>query len=337
MLDPDNRPAIEPFSSPPLLNVLVDTEEEFDWDRPLARDNTATRSVRAQHRAHKLFAAFGIRPTYVIDYPVASLEDGYRPLLELHGDGLCEIGAHLHPWVNPPHDEEVSNFASYPGNLTPRLEREKLRVLTACIEDRFGFRPTLYKAGRYGVGPATAAILGELGYDIDASVVAATNFARAEGPDFTALGAAPYWFGHDRKLLEIPVTVGFAGLLAHTGNAVYRPIASDFGLALHLPGVFARLGLTERIRLSPEGATFAELRRLTRAMLARGHSVFSFTYHSPSLVPGNTPYVRSEGELTAFLDTCRRYFEYFMGDIGGRPATPWEIRKLATVSRRAAS
>ena len=35
------------------------------------------------------------------------------------------------------------------------------------------------------------------------------------GPDFTACGAKPYWFGADPTLLEIPMSVGFTGGLDH--------------------------------------------------------------------------------------------------------------------------
>ena len=48
--------------------------------------------------------------------------------------------------------------------------------------------------------------------------------------------------------------------------------------ALHLPGVLARLRLLDRIVLTPEGITFEEQRRLTRAMLRRGYRVFSLTF-----------------------------------------------------------
>ena len=63
-------------------------------------------------------------------------------------------------------------------------------------------------------------------------------------------------------------------------------------------------------------------------MLRRGHRVFSFTYHSPSQVPGFTPYVGSEAELTGFLDRFERYFGYFFDELGSAAATPAEIKTL---------
>jgi hypothetical protein len=319
-------------TSAPLLVVVVDTEEEFDWSRPLARKNTSVAAMRAQEKAHRVFEPFAIRPTYVIDYPVASQEDGRRPLLDLVADGRCAIGTHLHPWVSPPFEEEVNNFNSYPGNLPRALEREKLRVLTEEIAQHFGARPTLYKAGRYGVGPATPGLLEEFGYEVDASVVPESDFSPEEGPDFTGIPVAPYWFGRGRPLLELPVTQAIVGWLAGSGRLVKRFPQGRLARQLHVPGVLARSRALEKIRLSPEGMTFEEMRRLTTALHARGHRVFSFTYHSPSLAAGNTPYTPDAASLSGFLDRFRRYFEWFMGDLGGRASNPAEILALAQAS-----
>ncbi|MEX2454761.1 MAG: glycosyltransferase, partial [Rhodospirillaceae bacterium] len=170
MLDPNDWTVADTGSGVPLLLVTVDTEEEFPWNEPVSRAHTSTRAIAAQGQAHRIFEKYGIRPTYVVDFPVASQDSGYMPHKELHDSGLCQIGTHLHPWVNPPFDEEVCNRNSYPGNLPRVLERAKLERLTGEVEEKFGFRPTIYKAGRYGVGPATADILADLEYRIDTSV-----------------------------------------------------------------------------------------------------------------------------------------------------------------------
>lgn len=337
MLHPETWEIAAPPADAPVLVVVVDTEEEFDWSKPLARENVGVSAMRAQVRAHRVFEKYGIRPTYVVDYAVAGQPEGAAPLRELFADGLCDIGAHLHPWVNPPHDETVSNFNSYPGNLPPPLERTKLARLSDAITEAFGKRPTVYKAGRYGAGPATTATLAALGFQVDTSVLPQTDLSSGEGPDFTHCGAAPYWFGPDRRLLEIPMTVGFSGLLRALGRRLHAGLAGAPGRALHLPGLFARAGLLDRITLTPEGITPDEHRRLTDAMLATGHRVFSFTYHSPSLAPGNTPYVRSAAELDRFLDSFARYFDYFFGTLGGRTMTAQEIYTTLAARRRAAA
>ena len=283
--------------------------------------------MASQVRAHRIFEKYGIKPTYVIDYPVASQASGYVPLKELYDSGLCQIGTHLHPWVSPPFDEDVCNRNSYPGNLPRALEKEKLLRLTDEIEKRFGDRPTIYKAGRYGVGPNTAGILAELGYEIDASVVPQTDLSAEEGPDFSRCGAAPYRFGTS-GMLEIPLSVGFSGVMSGLGRRGWGILDTPMGRALKLTGISSRLRLLDRLVLTPEGITHDEHRRLTKTMLASGHRVFSFTYHSPSLQPGCTPYVRDDDDLALFLDRFDRYFDYFINEVGGRPSTPHEVRSL---------
>jgi len=89
-----------------------------------------------------------------------------------------------------------------------------------------------------------------------------------------------------------------AGRLARRGANLYSVLSSPCGMTLHLPGIAARLGLLERIRLSPEGHSLDDMRRLTRAALARGQRFFMLTYHSSSLLPGATPYVRDAADRT---------------------------------------
>src|SRR3546814_12607169 len=74
-------------------------------------------------------------------------------------------------------------------------------------------------------------------------------------------------------------------------------------------------------------------------MLRSGHRLFSFTYHSPSLQPGNLPYVQSDSDLRVFLDRFEAYFDFFFGEVGGRAITPLGFRDLALQleTRRAAT
>jgi hypothetical protein len=317
----------------PRLIVVVDTEEEFDWSKPYSRAETAVTHIARQDRAQRIFERYRLRPTYVVDYPVASQAPGYGPLREWLDDDACVIGAHLHPWVNPPYEEAVSVRNSYAGNLPVTLERAKLACLTETIATNFGRPPTIYRAGRYGIGAGTAAILADLGYEIDSSVVPASDFRADDGPDFRSFGDEPFWFGPAGDLLELPLTVGWYGMLRDRGPRLQPLLKHDWATRLHVPGVLARLGLFERIRLSPEGAVFAELKRLTDTLLRAGKRIFSLTYHSPTLVPGHTPYVRNEAELQQFLRIIEEYCEYFFGQCGGKPSTPHEIRALLAEGR----
>ena len=113
----------------------------------------------------------------------------------------------------------------------------------------------------------------------------------------------------------------------HGLGPVLQPLMQRPAVAwLRAPAIASRLRLLERIRLTPEGYTFAEMRRLARALLARGQRVFVLSFHSPSVVPGNTPYVTSQAELDAFLERLRRFLAMFRDELGGRFVTPHALK-----------
>lgn len=99
-------------------------------------------------------------------------------------------------------------------------------------------------------------------------------------------------------------------------------------MKFRLPGMAARSGLLERIRLTPEGIDHKAHRRLIDSLLAQGHKVFAMAYHSPSLQPGHTPYVRDKADLKAFLETLHGTLDYFVNEIGGQATTPEKLFKL---------
>lgn len=301
---------------PPQLAVVVDTEEEFDWSKPFARENRLTASIPAQALAHEIFDVLGVVPTYVIDHPVATDPRAVDVLRELQRSGRVEIGTHLHPWVSPPHDEEVNRHNSYHCNLPAELERAKIVTLTDAIEHRFG-RPVVFKAGRYGFGPNMAAVIGDLGYQIDCSYVPWTSFADDGGPDYRGTPDQPFWLDEERRLLEVPLTSGFSGRAAGLGPQLHRRLDTRRLQRLGLPGLLARSGLLTRSRLSPEGISPGEQCRLLDAMVAAGRTFFTLTYHSPSLGVGHTPYVRDEADLRAFLASIDRVLRHFQNDLGG--------------------
>jgi hypothetical protein len=322
--------AIElPLDQPPILLVLVATEEEFDWSQDFDRDNTSVRAVRRLLEIQRLFDSFDIRPTYAVDYPVARQREAASVLRELAASRRAEIGAHLHPWVNPPFDEEVNGLNSFPGNLDAALEEKKLQNLVAVIEENLGVRPRSYLAGRYGIGPHTLDLLEREGFHVDLSVAPPFDYRDDGGPDFSRESPDPVWWnGRGGRLLRVPVTGAYVGMLGTGAHGLYQKITHRRLLWTRLASVLARLSVIERMRLSPEGHDLAAQIKLTRFLFERGTRVFTYYFHSPSLEPGCTPYVTSEQDLDRFHDTCRRYFEFFLRDLHGTVMTHADLRRF---------
>lgn len=315
-----------PEDEAPRLVVLVDVEEEFDWERGFHRSERGVTHLSEWHAVQSVFDAHGIVPVAVCTHPVVEDEAGAAALRELVEDGRILPGAHLHPWVTPPYDDADGPRSSYPCNLPAEVEGAKLAALTERVEQALGVRPKVYQAGRYGIGPHTAGHLAAHGYQVDMSVCPPFDYTADGGPDFSHASNDPQWFGDDDALLELPITGDLVGLLGRGGLPLYR-FARRPGLAwARLGGLLARTGLLERLRLSPEGQTCDDMLRLVRHLLERGTRVFTFSFHSPTLKPGCTSYVRTAADRDAFLRRCDEFFSRFLGELGGLASTPLALR-----------
>ena len=275
--------------------VFVDTEEEFDWGQPFDRNSRSTTHMKTLPDAQKRLAAHGANPVYLVDHPIATDPKAVEILRPLQEAGACSIGTHLHPWVNPPFEEEVNRTNSFAGNLPASLEHAKLKCLTETIEAAFGRRPIIYRAGRYGVGPNSADILRELGYRIDASVRATFDYSDEEGPDFSRIKPLPYRIG-DGELIEIPLSSAYLGGLRALGPQIFNASAN----VPLLRGALSRLNLLNRVPLTPEGTPLSEALDGVERLIDSDLQLISISYHSPSVEPGHTPFVRTQEDLKEF-------------------------------------
>lgn len=311
----------------PRLIVVVDTEEEFDWSSEPNPNLTNVTAMEHIERVHSIFQEYRIQPCYAVTYPIASQPEGYQLLKQYHDAGECEIGAQLHPWVTLPLEEQFSRSNMYPGNLPQELERKKIACLRDQIQESFGLAPVSYKAGRYGFGPNTECLLQEMGFTIDLSVCPPLDFTEEGGPDYEGFTAEPFWFGdQSNPMLEIPCTGSYVGLAQPWARHFYSMALSM--RQWHVPGILSRLGILDRLMLSPEGYTPEEHIKLTRFLYGQGVRTFTWSFHSPSVVPGHTTYVQSEEQLVLFLNSFRRYFDFFFNELGGEAITPSGLRSL---------
>ena len=322
--DTNLQPAAVQASDPPSLYVVVDTEAEFDWSKPFDRSLTAVTAMAYQERAQAIFDRYGLRPLYVVDYAVASQPAGFEPLRAIMERHACAIGAHLHPWINPPFEETISPQNSFAGNLPADLERRKLESLCAQIRKNFGISPLFFKAGRYGIGPNTIQTLQDLGFAVDFSIMPRADERSKGGVDFRTVDARPYW-ASDGDILSVPMTRAHLGLLAPFGPVLHGAIHSQAMQRFGVPGILARLGLLNTVTLTPEGVTAREQIALVRALMQQGYRTFVLHYHSPSLMPGHTPYVRTDTDLSRFLARIEAVCRFFFDETGGMPGNPADL------------
>ncbi len=278
--------------SPALVIVSIDTEED-NWSR--SRQDVTVQNIGELRRLAAFFDRLGVRATYFTTYQVATDARAADVMREVCSGGRGEIAAHLHPWNTPPLNEAFVPRNSMLKNLPAELQLAKLQHLTAALEEAFALRPTVFRAGRYGIGRDTVAALLRCGYRVDSSVAPFINLeAVDDGPSFVGAPIVPYRLGPDRdvrqpapngELLEIPMSYGYSRAPFSFWHPARRLLEAG-PRWLHLPGIAFRTGLVKPIALSPEQSLTRDMLTLARRLLEEGARHLQLFWHSPSLTPG---------------------------------------------------
>ncbi len=308
MLDPPAKADAAQFDAGfgPRVLLTVDTEEEFDWDAPFSREGHALKHIPQLAHFQQFCEEIGAHPVYLVDWPVANDAQAVEIIGGAVQGKMADLGMQLHPWVNPPFDEAVNPFNSYPGNLPAELEAAKFEALHSQMQKAFGEVPKIYRAGRYGLGRNTASLLHSAGIAIDTSVRSLFDYSAQQGPDYSKHPTKPYWIDRQRSLLELPVTSVYWGVLRQLGLPLQRLERATPSLL----GALAKLGLLQRIALTPEGVTAQEAIRGIDIALDSGLEMLVLSFHSPTLEPGCTPYAKTQSEVDAIYDWFRLVYAY---------------------------
>jgi hypothetical protein len=311
-----------------VATVLIDTEEDFDWADPTeGTDHTVAYLARIAD-LQPIFTAHGVVPTYLVTYPVLENPDIVRLFARYRDRGEAALGIQLHPWVTPPFEGHGSAAQSFGGNLAPDVEARKLAALVARFTACFGAAPLVFRAGRYGLGRQTAALIEQAGILIDTSIAPRTSMLEEAGPDYSRIDFAPFWFGDRRPILELPLGRAIVGWGGDAGGRLYRKLIRSHGGWAPLAGLLARIGCAERITLSPEGNDPAAMIRLIKGLLGRQQTILPLSFHSSSVAPGRNPYVRSRADLHRFYDDLSAILCALSDDFGCGFAPVTEILSL---------
>jgi hypothetical protein len=320
------------------VNLIVTIDVEEDTWGSFSAANPTVENIKMIPILQNLFDSYGIKPTYLVTYPVASSSWAVGILSEVMHSGKCEIGAHLHPWNTPPLTEVVNERNSMLKNLPYELQSAKLKALTDKIESAFGTRPRSFRAGRWGLGCETVKTLIENGYVADTSVTPTISWANyGDGPEFPDVKTKPYWLSTDggtrtdssgRSIVEVPATIGFNRWPFEFWQKVYMVLHNERLKFLHPAGIAHRIGLLRKIWFSPEESSARDMITLARVMITNGAQILNCSFHSNSLLPGKGPFVRNAKELEDFYARIEKIFQYLSIHTRLRSLTLSDVSRL---------
>jgi hypothetical protein len=277
-------------SSTPIIFVLsIDTEEEWNWSGAFPQKVANVNNIDKLPAFDSLCENLAIRPTYFVDYAVSDNKNAVEKMLTFTTKGNCEIGAHLHPWCNPPYFGEVGEDESHVVNLPVEQVSQKLDALMASIESGFGVKAKSFRTGRWGIDKNVMGLLIKNGITLDSSV-----YPFYQNEYFSCVGSPtlPYWpdlnaplnQGNQQTIYELPVTVGFNRTNFEFANSVHTVFAKPPLSWTRFNGIAWHVHLLRKIYLCPELSAPEDMLTLCEKVIDKGYPVLHMYMHSSSLL-----------------------------------------------------
>ena len=302
---------------PPSYLITIDVEGDDQW---ASSPTVTTRNAQFLPRFQQLCERHRLRPTYLTNYEMAMCPVFREFGRDVLRRGVGEIGMHLHAWNNPPEAPLTPQDYAHHTYLIEYPEpvmREKVKLMTATLEDVFGVKMVSHRAGRWGFNETYARILIEQGYLVDCSVAPHTSYRHHKGaphgnggPDFQGFPEHAYLLDPNdiRKegtspLLEVPVTV----------RRVWEPVGRWLHrLFRNAPGKLRSPvnRLYPAVRwLRPRGDNLRTMLRLQQHVAAQNAAYAEFMLHSSELMPGGSPTFRTDESIERLYDDLEILFE----------------------------
>lgn len=316
--------------------VTVDTEGDDLWSRP---HEIRTRNTASLPRFQHLCEAYGLKPTWLVNYEMA-LDDAFvRFGRDAARRGTAEIGMHLHAWNTPPLvplTDDDFRHQPYVTDYPAAVMEEKLHVMTDLLRERFEEPVTSHRGGRWAMDAAYARALAERGYTVDCSVSPTVSWTDMPGdpegpggPDYRRFPDRPYFvdLAHidregDSPLLELPVSV-IRSRLHRWAPWSYRT-----------PGLrrWAWRYAPDRLWLYPDGGNRRELLAVLEEALARRRPYLELVIHSSELMPGGSPHAPDADSIERLYADLRVLFRAATRHFAGM--TLAEFRQAWTSTHR---
>jgi hypothetical protein len=298
--------------------ISVDTEADNQWERS---DKVTLENIKYLPRFQDLCNSYGFKPTYLTSYEMAEAPSFRETLGPSCESGTAEIGAHLHPWTNPPIVAVTADdmlYHPYPHELSAALFKAKMESLSEVIEKAFKRKPRTYRGGRWGFAPEHIPVLEELGYIADCSVTPGISWERHPGDpkrkggqDYRRAPDKPYFLDPadickpgNSNLLEIPPTIVFNKM--RRAKSIYLSMDKTF-LGRWLLAKFD-LGPKQFRTIPPNNAGL--LIGICNTARKIDLPYVQLMVHSSELMPGGSPFNPDEKSIESLYTQLNKLFEY---------------------------
>ena len=192
--------------------LTVDTEPDNEWSR-LKKSEMTFNNVNSIEKFQSLCDKYSFKPVYLVEYQMLQNNKLISLLNDFLSSGKCEVGAHMHPWSNPPLNYKVTEddypyhpfIVEYPSNIF----EDKLKVLLRAFKDTLNLKPKVFRAGRWVISAENIRILKKYGFKVDCSVTPYRHWEPRRGikeSDYRNFNNEPFYWTDSDGIVEIPLS-----------------------------------------------------------------------------------------------------------------------------------
>lgn len=303
--------------------VTIDVEPDNVW---VNNKSQSLENIKLLPTFHILCQKYGIRPTYLVTWSVASNPACISILESILSHGDCEIGIHPHLWEIPPFVPKDAESIAWVGpDYTLDILEAKLTNLITLIKSKFG-TPASHRAGRWGMDIRQVGILLQKGIKIDTSVTPGIDWSTTGASNYTRAPFRPYQLGDENLtlpgnsiLLEVPCTI--------------MPGWRAMGLEKmpYLQSIWKHFNLDYQwLRVLPNSSATNLERVCAWAYTNLPH--LNLMSHSSEFMAGGSPYWRTKEEVERHFGMYREIFSWWQ-EHGIKPQTLSEFSVCYQSSR----
>lgn len=276
--------------------ITVDTEGDDLWHYKKG-ESVKTENSLYLPKFQELCEKYGFKPVWLTNYEMACDQryvDYIRPKME---KGLCEVGIHVHAWNNPPLFDLNGAYTGNPYLIEypSDVMRAKFKTTYDLIQNQFGISPFSHRSGRWAMNEEYFQILKEFGVLVDCSYTPCVDWSRnpgetiPSGSDYSKVCRDAHFVG---DVLEVPMSI-------------YKTRLSKRGTWKHKLKTLIK---QEPIWLRPASSSVDEMKAVCDRL---GDSEYlEFMLHSSELMPGGSPYFKTEESISRLYSDMETIFDY---------------------------
>ncbi len=279
------------------LLITVDTEGDNLWNWNEG-EKISTENCLFIPRFQELCERYGFIPTYLTNYEMAMDSRWVKYGSQKQYERKCEIGLHIHAWNNPPYYSLENRYGgnSYITEYPDDIIEKKLETLSSLLSNVFEKKVTSARSGRWATNNTYFSSIKKEGILVDCSITPMI--------DYSSLPGRMVQHGQNYKNARLDPSEIYPGVIEVPMTTRLIKWSGEGSLKHQIrTRLFGEIMWLRPIKLSKP-----YLERITDTVCNEGSDFLEFMIHSSELMPGGSPYFKTDEDIETLFELMDWYF-----------------------------